>query len=178
MWNGEGGCGDVLGKKQFLRLLRDIKDGHVLGGLFVPNSTLRNVLCAHGALIASLHLAGKPWIFEVPHGLAPGDWSFLDEVTLDPSVRSVTTDWCMWGGRWKRRTRFVVGNVDCGLVEKLNIQCRGNKCKRTGKVHWNLCGDAWNGVPKAMLASRYPALLSFACASLLVDEARSSLYNT
>ena len=146
-------------------------------------SDLAKVDLGNAALDAALDLAraaqsaGAPWILENPHTSKMWHDHKLKVLIARSRAVSVVTDYCQWGKPWRKRTRFLVGNVSPEDLTKLNRVCSGRRiCSRTGRPHQHLEGAGPGGIRWTLLAMPYPARLAHVLASILVSKARSD-YN-
>ena len=72
----------------------------------------------------------------------------------------VFTDFCQFGTLWKKRTKFLCGNLDSQDVARIGRLCQGKGiCSRTQKKHFQLSGSNHQGVPWTRVAQLYPAQL-------------------
>ena len=119
-------------------------------------------------VIRSLDLHKTPWILENPH--ASKCWYLPQLITLAnrPHVQTVVTDFCQFGTLWRKRTRFLCGNMDSIDLHRLQHTCTGiGICSKTGKQHFQLTGSNSKGVPWTRIAQPYPLKLCRALAHAL-----------
>ena len=119
-------------------------------------------------VIRSLDLHRTPWILENPH--ASKCWYLPQLITLAgrPHVQTIVTDFCQFGTQWRKRTRFLCGNMDSIDLHRLQHTCTNSGiCNRTGKQHFQLIGSNKQGIPWTRIAQPYPQKLCRALAHAL-----------
>ena len=128
-------------------------------------------------LIRACVAQGIPWILENPGS----SYLFKTPAVLD-LIRLgwgfvVTCDQCQYGTRWRKRTKFLVGNICRDDCARMCRQCRAHRgiCSRTGKAHWHLQGKSDEGVHWTAIAAEYPRPLARALAFALLSPVRSHL---
>ena len=135
------------------------------------NKTLRATL----KLIRTLHRLGIPWSLENP-GSSKMWWTKeLKEIMTWPGVHEELIDFCQYGTAWRKRTRFIFGNVQPENLGRFNHRrCTGTGgfCSRTGERHFQLTGTSPTGVPWTRIAQPYPTKLCNDLAHILVDAER------
>jgi hypothetical protein len=120
------------------------------------------------------HANGVPWILENPHSSKMWQAPRMLRLRARRGVYEAVTDFCQWGKPWRKRTRFLIGNVAADDIVKLERRCHGRgQCSRTGRPHQHLEGNAPCGVRWTLLAMPYPARLAHSLASLLVSRFRT-----
>jgi hypothetical protein len=134
-------------------------------------------------LARAAHEHGRPWVLENPHSSKMWRAPAMVRLRALEHVHEVVSDFCQWGKPWRKRTRFLVGNVPEQDSQKLARRCCGRgRCSRTGRPHHHLSGSAPNGIRWTLLAMPYPARLAHVLAAMLVSEARTAyaqrLFNT
>ena len=134
---------------------------HVMG---LPNLTPKDQWRVHVAnrlmrftasLLRVSHRMHIPICMENPHSSRIWKAAAVREAERLPSTRSCTTDFCMWGTRWRKRTRLLACYLD---VSRLAGQCPSvdGRCVRTGLKHQHLRGYGSRGFRTAA-AEAYPA---------------------
>lgn len=123
-------------------------------------------------VIRLLDKFGVPWVLENPHGSKCWFLPQLAAFQQCSNVQTVVTDFCMWGTKWRKRTRLLVGNVDPCDVGRLRKLCCGKKgfCSRTQKRHFQLTGSGPNGIPWTRIAQPYPTRLCHSLAHVLLSS--------
>jgi len=121
-----------------------------------------------------------PWIIENPH--SSRFWNLPDIAALRslPSVSESVVDFCMCGTMWRKRTRFLSGNIEeCDLERLRGLRCQGRNgiCARTRLPHFRLSGCAPSNKPWTVIAQPYPHRLCSHLAWLLTENARSRFAN-
>lgn len=93
-------------------------------------------------------------------------------------VHSVDVDYCYFGTRWKKRTKFLYFGLD--LSEWCQFQCKQSKrgiCAFTGLPHFPLMGTNDQGVFLTKVAEPYPQRLCNAHARAMWDWHASATAN-
>ena len=102
------------------------------------------------------------WLDEQkPH--SPKMWQLPPLVRLLSALNTeeIILDFCCFGTRWRKRTRFLCGNID---LERLRKQCDGTGiCSRT-RPHVQLTGSHRTGMRMTLIAKPYPHALCHALA--------------
>ena len=138
------------------------------------NRCLRGLL----SVIRCAHTRGLPWLWENPHSSKMWYVPEVAKLSAHDRVETCVLDQCMFGARWKKRTRFLAGNFNADDLCRLNCLCQGGKvCERTGQPHIVLSGSAPGGTPWTRIAQSYPPRLYRVCARLLTEGARMQYVN-
>eukprot|EP00975_Prorocentrum_lima_P051623 10810770-Prorocentrum_lima.AAC.1 len=131
------------------------------------NATMQATL----KLVAAFHKLSIPWVVE--HPATSKAW-YLPEVQALlrlPGVRLMQCDFCQYGSRWRKRTRFMCGHIDHNDLQRLSRQCSGKGvCSRTGRPHIQLTGSGPGGVPWTRIAQPYPGALCHHLAHCLTSH--------
>ena len=103
---------------------------------------------------------------------------FLRDRAARPACEEATADFCACGSRWRRRTRFLVGNCDQLDVRKLARRCYACKgvCPYSNQTHRRLKGRCPSGCSWAWIAQKHPASLAYALSSTLLASARATFH--
>ena len=118
-----------------------------------------------------------PWILENPHGSKMWFVPHLISIARRQTVHLRVADFCQYGKRWRKRTRFLCGGLDPLDTHRLQRMCRGrHTCSRTGKPHFHLSGSTPQGIPWTRVAQPYPAPLCHALAHALASACRARYY--
>ena len=85
------------------------------------------------AIINELDSQCLPWIFEHPHSSKAWFLPELQRLQGLSHVQIVVTDFCQWGTKWRKRTRFLLGNIAEDDAEGCSRMCQGRHgfCSRT-----------------------------------------------
>ena len=110
------------------------------------------------AIIQALDSQQLPWVFEHPHSSKVWFLPELQRLQCLPHVQVVVTDFCMWGEKWRKRTRFLLGNVAEDDAAGCSRTCQGKHglCSRTGLRHIQLTGKDVFGRNLTQVAQPYP----------------------
>ena len=134
------------------------------------NSCVRSAL----KIISWLDKRGIPWILENPRSSKM--WYLPEMIRLLQSshVRDVVTDFCQYGTIWRKRTRFICGNICEDDLQRFNRLCHGppGYCSRTGQKHFQLTGSNSHGTPWTLVAQPYPHVLCHHLAHALTAHLR------
>ena len=143
--------------------------------LDLGNACLRATL----KLVRYLHRRGIPWIWENPDSSKMWDVSDVKEIAAMQGVRTVVADFCRFKKPWRKRTRFLCGNIDELDLSRLDKRCQGSRgiCSSTGKPHFQLSGSSPSGIPWTRIAQPYPTGLCHALAFALTAKARARYYH-
>jgi hypothetical protein len=70
-------------------------------------------------------------------------------------------DFCQFGKPWRKRSRFLCGNIDSQDQTRVCKMCEGKRgeCSRAHRPHFHLSGPAPNGTPWTAVAMPYPTRL-------------------
>lgn len=85
-------------------------------------------------IVKWLDEAGIPWILENPHSSKCWYLPPLVNLSQAPRVRVNVCDFCQYGTQWRKRTRFLSGNLaECDLG-RIQRRCHGKPgwCSRSG----------------------------------------------
>ena len=118
--------------------------------------------CFRAALqiIKRLNVHRVPWILENPVSSKCWYLPQLSKLEASPLCTVVISDFCQFGTLWRKRTKFLCGNLDTQDVARIGRLCRGRGvCDRTGRQHFQLTGSNHQGVPWTHIAQPYPTLL-------------------
>ena len=137
------------------------------------NTLVRNML-----RIVKLALAHNvPFIIENPHSSFLWKLPSMIALAETPGVRMIVCDQCMFGARWRKRTRFLVGAVNPLDAEGLARRCFGQRyCDRSGVKHQILQGRAPGGASWTLVAQKFPTPLALRLARVLLSSARSTFF--
>ena len=137
--------------------------------LQVGNKCLRAVL----KIIAACNSAGVPWILENPHSSYMFKTPELAKLADRRYVSTIVSDFCQFGTRWRKRTRFLSGHLHPDELARLSKTCDGRNgiCSRTGRPHLQLEGASPEGVRWTAIAQTYPQAINRALAKTLVSQA-------
>lgn len=81
---------------------------------------------------------GVPCVIESPSTSLLWRFPCMQAISRSRHVASCLGDMCVWGGRWRRRTRFLGCHVDPTHWSAL---CSGPSCCRSGRKHASSTGD-------------------------------------
>jgi hypothetical protein len=133
-------------------------------------ATIRIILC--------LHRHKLPWILENPQTSRIWYVTALHNLDKDARVQTYVTDFCRYGAKWRKRTRFMLGNCDNLDAQRLNLKCQTRHfCCETHKAHIQLSGFAPSGQSWTRIAQVYPRKLAKALAHIIVSPDLSRAYN-
>jgi hypothetical protein len=119
-------------------------------------------------LITQFDHNGIPWILENPHSSKIWFIAELIQLSNNSNTHTVITDFCQFGTPWRKRTRFLCGNIDKQDTERINKQCTGcGVCSKSGSKHFQLTGSNKQGIPWTRTAMPYPAKLCHGLAHAL-----------
>jgi len=111
-------------------------------------------------IIKWLNALRIPWMLENPASSKCWLLPQLQKVEASSCCTVVFTDFCQFGTLWKKRTKFLCGNLDSQDVARIGRLCQGKGiCSRTQKKHFQLSGSNHQGVPWTRVAQLYPAQL-------------------
>ena len=121
-----------------------------------------------------LHKAGLPWVLENPKSSKMWWLPRMIRLSKMANVTAVTTDFCMFGKPWRKRTQLLTGNLCEEERARLCRLCHGSRgfCQRTGQKHLQLTGSSPSGQPWTAIAQPYPAALCEQLAFVLTERAR------
>ena len=133
---------------------------------------------AAAKLLNVFHSAGLPWILENPHASKMWWHPRLEQLHSDSLVTVVVADFCQFNRPWRKRTRFLCGNINPDYLCRLAKRCegKGGLCSATGLRHFVLKGNSPQGVAWTRIAQPYPGQLSYALAYALTAAARATFY--
>ena len=106
--------------------------------------------------------------------------SYFLKIVHDPKVKVVKATHCRFNRPWKKRTRFLVGNVDDDDLKRLSKLCGGTRryCPHTESGrHFLLQGASPNGQLWTSLAAAYPPAMANAIAHALTARDLGELIN-
>ena len=131
--------------------------------------------CIKAALeiIGDLNKYTIPWILENPHCSKMWFLPPLQKLVNDASVHVRVCDFCQFGTKWRKRTRFLIGNCDetDSLRLQRTCQAKNGHCSRSGKKHFHLTGSNNKGTPWTLIAQPYPSRLCHSLAHTLLSQA-------
>jgi hypothetical protein len=124
-------------------------------------------------LIRCFNQHGIPWILENPHASKCWYLPQLDKLLHSANCHVVVADFCQFGTKWRKRTRFLCGNIDPLDLQRVNLKCSGHGwCSATNKPHFQLTGSNNKGIPWTRIAQPYPTKLCHALAHALTSGTR------
>eukprot|EP00438_Fugacium_kawagutii_P016537 Skav227298 [mRNA] locus=scaffold2645:95140:99516:- [translate_table: standard] len=146
----------VIRTRQFPWGLQDLPE-HEVAKVKLGNRCFRSAV----KIIEWLDYAGIPWILENPHSSKCWYLPPIKRLLSLPHVRVSVCDFCQYGTKWRKRTRFVSGNLDECDLGRIQCRCHGKPgwCSRTGRKHFQLTGSNRHGIPWTRVAQPYPAQL-------------------
>eukprot|EP00972_Heterocapsa_arctica_P086682 12778374-Heterocapsa_arctica.AAC.1 len=99
----------------------------------------------------------------------------LIKLALADHVTTVVSDFCQYGKRWRKRTRFLCGNIDPSFLHRMDRQCQGRHgvCSKSHQLHFQLTGSSPQGIPWTRIAQPYPPVLCHALAHALTSSAQA-----
>ena len=101
-----------------------------------------------------------PWILENPATSKCWYLPFLQSISRQLHTHVVTTDFCQYETPWRKRARFVCGNILLDDLHRVTHLCSyGKVCSATGKPHWQLTGKGPHGRNWTEIAQTYPTKL-------------------
>ena len=101
-----------------------------------------------------------PWILENPATSKCWSLPFFQSISVQPHIHVVITDFCQYGTPWRKRTRFVCGNILLDDLHRVTHMCsHGKLCSATGKPHFQLTGKGPQGRNWTEIAQPYPTKL-------------------
>lgn len=104
----------------------------------------------------------------------------FSEVVHDPNVKVVRADHCRFSRTWKKRTRFLVGNIDDDDLKRLSNMCCGTQgyCLHTESGRrFLLQGSSPNGKLWTSLAAVCPPAMAGAIAHAVTAKDFGELIN-
>ena len=118
---------------------------------------------------------GVPFILENP--LTSMIWGFaeMQRIASNSATHFREADFCQFGTRWKKPTRFLCGHLHEEDTSGLQRRCSGPRgfCSRTGARHFILEGPGPGGVPRTRTAQPYPPRLCSALSWALSNPCRT-----
>ena len=134
----------------------------------VGNCCIRSTL----KIISWLDSWRLPWILENPYTSKVWYLPPLQQLMKSEHVHDIVCDFCMFGTPWRKRTRFLCGNIDPVDLGRIDKQCVGTHgcCSRTGRRHVQLTGSHKCGIPMTRHAQPYPHRLCHGLAHALVSS--------
>ena len=132
----------------------------------VGNRCFRSAL----RIIKALDSHKIPWILENPHSSKCWYLPGLRRLAASAHVHTRVLDFCQYGTPWRKRIRFLLGNIDSFDSLRLdNRLCSGHGvCSQTDKRHFHLTGSNKQGVPWTRISQPYPPRLCHDLAYVLV----------
>lgn len=117
------------------------------------------------SLIRLLDRHRIPWILENSASSKCWYLPYFHRLCSQPHVQTVISDFCQFGTRWRKRTRFCCGNIELDDLHRLQHKCSGHgMCSRTGRPHFQLTGTGPGNRNWTAIAQSYPVKLSEALA--------------
>ena len=117
------------------------------------------------SLIRLLDRHRTPWILENSASSKCWYLPYFHRLCSQPHVQTVISDFCQFGTRWRKRTRFCCGNIELDDLHRLQHKCSGHgMCSRTGRPHFQLTGTGPGNRNWTAIAQSYPVKLSEALA--------------
>ena len=121
-------------------------------------------------LVRAMDRAGLPWIVENPDSSLIWHLPFFRDIVNKSHVEVVRADHCRFGRSWRKRTRFVCGNIAREDLGRLDKQCAGTRgvCPHNSDhKHFQLQGASPSGVLWTTIAAAYPPKMAAALAHAL-----------
>ena len=117
-----------------------------------------------------------PWVLENPHSSKCWFLPQLLDLEKQDNVQIAVSDFCRFGAKWRKRTRFMVGNVCPSDVERIQKQCSGKRgmCSTTQERHFQLTGSGPGNIPWTRIAQPYPKQLCHSLAHVLLSSTLTS----
>ena len=131
-------------------------------------------------IVKALHAAGLPWVVENPDTSLLWWLPFFLKIVDDPKVQVIKADHCRFRRPWKKRTRFICGNIagdDLGRLSKLCAGSGGRCPHNSSGRHFQLQGQSPSGVLWTTLAAAYPTGMANAIAHALTAADLGRLIN-
>ena len=150
-------------------------------GANLGTASPKDIACLHSGnatLIATIKLIKLfnrhkiPWIMENPATSRIWHIPELLEAFKRANAHWITTDFCGFGTRWRKRTTLVCGNLEPCDTGGLGRTCCGRHgfCSYTKKKHFQLTGSSPGGVPWTRVAQPYPRKLAAQLAKALTER--------
>ena len=116
-----------------------------------------------------------PFILENPQTSFLWDLPELQALVNRSDCYVRVLDFCQFGTKWKKPTRFLFGGIPWSDSEPLQRRCeaRGGRCSRTGQKHLILEGPGPDGRPWTRTAQPYPLELCRMLAWVLTSRDRA-----
>ena len=175
-------CSSFSPARDRTRVIRSRSDPWGLSGL--PPHELAKVRIGNQCFRAALKIIRWldehkiPWILENPH--SSKCWFLPPLVHLQNAshVQTSVCDFCQYGTNWRKRTRFLAGNLDECDLGRIQRRCQAQAgwCSRSGKKHFQLTGSNSKGVPWTRVAQPYPAQLCHHLAHALTAHRRCVIH--
>lgn len=120
------------------------------------------------AIINLLDSYEIPWILENPFTSKCWYLPFVQNLVTCSHTHLVIADFCQYSRPWRKRTKFLCGNICSDDLHRLNHRCSGVRtCDRTGRPHFRLTGKGPGGKHWTAIAQAYPTQLCDALAHAL-----------
>ena len=132
------------------------------------------------ACVKALHGADLPWIVESPETSLLWFVPYFAMIVEDPIVRVVKADQCRFGKAWKKRTRFIFGNIDDDDLprpSKTGCGTRGDCPHTDSGRHFQLQVASPSGQLWTRLAAAYPTRMASDIAHALTAQDLGRLVN-
>ena len=112
------------------------------------------------SLIRILNLYKVPWILENPASSKCWHLPFLKKLEQQEHAVSIVSDFCQYGTAWRKRTKFLCGNIAPADLHRIDRRCNNSSiCSRSGRPHFQLTGKGPNNVNWTTIAQPYPKQL-------------------
>ena len=123
------------------------------------------------ALIRILDAHHVPWILENPASSNCWYLPFFKQLVLQPHVKSIVADFCQFGTPWRKRAKFLAGNISADDLHRIEKRCSGRGlCDQTHRAHFQLTGTGPGGRNWTAIAQPYPKRLCDALAHALTAQ--------
>ena len=124
-------------------------------------------------LIRELDRQGCPWVLENPHSSKCWHIPALQRLSQRAHVHMRVVDFCQYRTPWRKRTRFLLGNIEeFDSLRLSNRFCDSTNgiCTKSQKPHFHLTGSNRAGIPYTRIAQPYPAGLNHDLAYVLTTK--------
>ena len=151
----------------------DVSAGTCVAGMF--SSARQHTSCSASASIVNLlHRARMPWIVEHPCDSWLWDMPTIQTLAAQPRTAWALADFCVLGSPCRKRTLFLVGNVDSRDLHRIARKCAGTggRCSVTGQKDVHPKASASRSKFSSSSDHARPPRLSFALAMVLTMNAR------
>ena len=127
-------------------------------------------------ILRAAHACSVPWVVENPHSSFLWQAPSFVKMAAQDRVDTAVVDQCAFGARWRKRTRFLIGNVPSDEIASLQQLCRGQHgiCGFSRKKHLVLQGKAPGNVNWTRIAQEFPPGLARRLARTLLAPARAT----